>query len=179
MNYIREELLRQREILAALMSGGDREQQEDDQQIADLMEDEREGLRGGERAELRRTRPGQKDRAGIRSTDEAWALETAGFERAWREHAWAAAEGETGPDGLRAMAEAWSASEKVRVPVEEERFMVVPQAVSGEQMASPPTAIMGRTLFAGEGTATPLNVRSVSRGIQRDARRYDGGFSMY
>lgn len=168
MNYIREELLRQREILAALMSGGDREQQEDDQQIADLMEDEREGLRGGERAELRRTRPGQKDRAGTQSTDEAWALETTGFERAWREHAWAAAEGETDPDGLRAMAEAWTASEEARVPVEEER-----------SVASQPAAIMGRTLFAGEGTATPLNVRSVSRGIQRDARRYDGGFSMY
>ena len=165
MNYIREELLRQREILAALMSGGDREQQEDDQQIADLMEDEREGLRGFENAEVRRARLGQGDREGIRSANEAWALETAGFESGWTERAWAMAGSAT---GSRAMAEAWTASEEARVPVEEER-----------SVASQPAAIMGRTLFAGEGTAAPLNVRSVSRGIQRDARRYDGGFSMY
>ena len=155
MNYIREELLRQREILAALMSGEDRGQQEDDQQTDDLMEDQREGLRGGERAELRSTRPGQKDRAGIQSADKVWTPETAGLESDWT-------------DRTQAVAETWTASEDARVPMEEERFM-----------ASQPASIMGRTLFAGEGTATPLNVRSVSRGIQRDARRYDGGFSMY
>lgn len=166
MNYIQEELLRQREILAALMSGEDWERQEGDRQIAGLMEDEREGLRGFENAEVRRVRLKQGDRAGIQSADKVWTPETAGLESDWT-------------DRTQAVAETWTASEDARGPVEEERFMVFSQAVSGEQMASSPTAIMGRTLFAGEGTATPLNVRSVSRGIQRDARRYDGGFSMY
>ena len=39
----------------------------------------------------------------------------------------------------------------------------------------------GQLIFAGDTAAErfSVDVKRISRGIQRDARRYDGGFSMY
>ena len=57
----------------------------------------------------------------------------------------------------------------------------VPWAVAGTR-ARPETAGMaaGRwSVSEALAAGTAMDLRSVSRGIQRDARRYDGGFSMY
>lgn len=57
----------------------------------------------------------------------------------------------------------------------------IPWAVVGTG-AEPGTAgvTAGRWPVSGAPAAeTAMDLRSVSRGIQRDARRYDGGFSMY
>ena len=57
----------------------------------------------------------------------------------------------------------------------------IPWAVAGTG-AEPGTAgvTAGRWPVSGAPAAgTAMDLRSVSRGIQRDARRYDGGFSMY
>ena len=55
----------------------------------------------------------------------------------------------------------------------------IPWAVAGTG-AEPGTAgvTAGRRPVS-EAAGTAMDLRSVSRGIQRDARRYDGGFSMY
>ena len=57
----------------------------------------------------------------------------------------------------------------------------IPWAVAGTGAEPGTTGVtVGQWPVSGAPAAgTAMDLRSVSRGIQRDARRYDGGFSMY
>ena len=143
MDYIQEELLRQRKILSVLMTGGQWEQAEEPgrgeeeqplgQQAADSQEERRRSTRESAEALLRRhsrsesfgNLPGEIRMSGVRS------------------------DGET---------------------VQRGPGMLVTEGPAVE----PRIALYDRTVA--EGTA---GARELSRSIQRDARRYDGGFSIY
>lgn len=150
MNYIQEELLRQRNALAALMSGTTAE------------ETEAQERSGPDRAERKDGKKAAADRAAEGVMGRA---------------------GGTGAEAVTASGEA----------VEEEASVLKEAAADrrdAELHASTPKRSGGWTALqrmeswrTGSGTAaadrTAMDLRAVSRGIQRDARRYDGGFSAY
>ena len=174
MNYIREELLRQQDLLAVLMSGKEQEPADDGEPWTD------DGLTGEEAfygfgTEARSLRP---ERRSSRQMDEMSVWAPDGIEGERLESTRSMTEDRNG------LSRVWAAgmrrdSEELRIPAGDEIAVAFPQVGSGYETVFPLPAAMGRTLFVGEGTTAPLNVRSVSRCIQRDARRYDGGFSMY
>lgn len=149
MNYIQEELLRQRNALAALMSGTTAEEAE-----------ERERS-GPDRAERKTGKKAAADRGSDGVMGRA---------------------GETGAEAVAVSGEAM-----------EEEVSVLKEAADrrdAELRASTPKRSGGwtalqrmepwRTGSGASGTErTAMDLRAVSRGIQRDARRYDGGFSAY
>lgn len=138
MNYIQEELLRQRKALAALMSGAPAQEAE---------EQERSGL---ERAELKTGETAAADRAAAGDRGRA---------------------GEAGAEELSASGKAAGRQ--------------VGDLRSGASQRSGGWTALQRTgpWQTGSGAAaadrTETDLRAVSRGVQRDARRYDGGFSTY
>lgn len=159
MNYIQEELLRQRRALAALMSGTTAEETE-----------ERENNSGAERAAKKSSGPenvaweSSESAASFQDTGEA--MKRAGGTRkeelsASREAAAGWQDGETSgnhKDGaLRSSAPkrsgGWTALRRT------EPWQAGSGAAGTEQPAT--------------------DLRAVSQGFQRDARRYDGGFSAY
>lgn len=138
MNYIQEELLRQRNALAALMSGTTAEEAE-----------ERERS-GPDRAEWKG--------GGTAATDK----DAEG------------AMGRAGETGVEAVAVSGKAAGRQAGDLR-----------SGAPQRSGGWTALQRTepWRTGSGVAMPermaMDLRAVSRGIQRDARRYDGGFSTY
>lgn len=149
MNYIQEELLRQRRALAALMSGQEPETEERSASEMPEQAAEQSGrlARRGEHGTVRDggTEPGAGTPEG-RSTDTL------------RELAGDALPGGGGPretETARTAPERWTET--------------------GTERLAGPWAAVGAS-SAGERA---VDLRTVSRGFQRDARRYDGGFSMY
>ena len=142
MNYIREELLRQRTILSVLMGGGQPNEPKEP-------EPNRDGTLSGGQAdagageqtrtvqetETIRTLRGQSGRSEIPAAERMGTAVPAGRETAWRR-------------------QVFSAEEEMAVPVRAARYE--------------------RTVMEADTGAKEL-----SRSIQRDARRYDGGFSIY
>lgn len=149
MNYIQEELLRQRRALAALMSGQEPETEEKPASEAPerAAEQDRRPARSGEHGTVRDGGTEMGD--GTRKRRPADARRESVQDLL------------TGGGGLREAETARSASE---------HWM----ETGTERLAGPWAA--ANAASAGE---RGVDLRTVSRGFQRDARRYDGGFSMY
>ena len=179
MNYIQEELLRQRELLAVLMRGGGRKDADGEQRRADgAMEPSSGEFSQYKALEEAGGRPGTADGAGWLREDRARALPDAGFEDG--EGPWGRAGDGTGAEPFRSMAEDRSAPVRPRAAAGSGRVPALSRALDGTGPMMEGEERRGRTRFAGEGVSdADWDIRSVSRGIQRDARRYDGGFSMY
>ena len=130
MDYIKEQLLRQRNVLAALMNGGSRNAAETGETA--------------ERDMLRRDRP------------EDIVLPA------------------------RETAAGGAVAEGVSVRRRETARGAVPAARMAAAVEWPVTAERGETMHIyGAGHGGGMDAQAVSRAIERDARRYDGGFSLY
>lgn len=130
MDYIQEQLLRQRKALAVLMNGG---------------------------------------------TGAAAEAETAAERTAVR----SAADTEEVPAQRRVVSSQTRMAARSRVR-QETNAGAAADAVRAAAMDRPVTAERGEIMFVGGGGQTAAtDAEAVSRAIQRDARRYDGGFSLY
>ena len=142
MDYIQEELLRQRRILSVLMTGSQRKEAEATENRED------ESLSAvqpvAERTEQSRT---------------AWEAESALLVQGWTEHPEPLSAGirKAGFRGVRE--EGWRGKE----------------ALITEELATPVRMVP----YERAVPETSADAREISRSIQRDARRYDGGFSIY
>ena len=142
MDYIQEELLRQRRILSVLMTGSQRKEAE----ATENREDE----------SLSAVQP-VAERTGRLYT--AWEAESALLVQAWTEHSEPLSAGirKAGFRGVRE--EGWRGKE----------------ALITEELATPVRMVP----YERAVPETSADAREISRSIQRDARRYDGGFSIY
>lgn len=144
MDYIQEELLRQRRILSVLMTGSQRKEAE----ATENREDESLSAvqHVAERTEQSRT---------------AWEAEPepAQFLQGWTEHGEPRFSGIRTAGFRRGREEGWRGRE----------ILNTEELVSSIRMAPYRRAVSEMTVDA----------RELSRSIQRDARRYDGGFSIY
>ena len=142
MDYIREELLRQRTILSVLMGGGQSKEQEEPETTGDGM------LSGGQ--------TGADARGQILA---AWETET------------------LRPLHGRSGSTAIPAAERVGVAVFGDREAVRRRQVfsAEEEPAAPVYAVR----YERTAPEADTGAKEFSRSIQRDARRYDGGFSIY
>lgn len=165
MNYAQEALFRQQLALAALLGGGTVRKAE----TAERKDTRRETWAAAEAAkETVRSR-----------AEERWEQSTAEIpatERAWRgEGAKAKAEEETdtAADG-RAVPSGWGGRTAGLRGQTEETWMLEGSA----PLLDGPWRQGGQrgTHFAAGGET---DVQAVSRAVQRDARRYDGGFTIY
>lgn len=189
MDYVRQELLRQGAVLAALLGGGEEIRQESPEQRAGEQAEAGGGL------ELRRT-----------------AAETfpAGRAVGWNTAALAAggAAGQAGagerrpsPASAEEAEETGGAGRRRRAPAGEDRTgdggrLAAPAAVKGRlggpagvsetefpEFAGTDGAVFGGVRWwmgtGGGRSAAAAEARAVSRAVERDARRYDGGFSIY
>lgn len=148
MDYIREELLRQKRVLAALMSGGTPE-----------AADAEDGLENVVSASQRADVDKQVERA-ISVSDEAEAISRLASVQRASDHAERSKTRHHLSDALQesemfGISEGWS--------------------FGGAGERSPGYTVTYGNSKSGEAA----DVRAVSRTIQRDARRYDGGFSIY
>ena len=143
MDYIREELLRQKRILSVLMIGGQRKEPEETER--------------GEDKSLS-VQPAA-ERTGRLHT--AWEAEPepAQFLQGWTEHGEPRFSGIRTAGFRRGREEGWRGRE----------ILNTEELVSSIRMAPYRRAVSEMTVDA----------RELSRSIQRDARRYDGGFSIY
>lgn len=131
MDYIQEQLLRQRKALAVLMNGGT-----------------------GAAAEAEPA----AERTAVRS---------------------AAAE-EEAPAQRRGVSSQTRMAARSRVRQETNAGAAADAVRAAAAMDRPVTAGRGEIMFVGGGGQTAAtDAEAVSRAIQRDARRYDGGFSLY
>ena len=144
MDYIQEELLRQRRILSVLMTGSQRKEAE----ATENREDESLSAvqHVAERTEQSRT---------------AWEAEPepAQFLQGWTEHGEPRFSGIRTAGFRRGREEGWRGKE----------------ALITEELATPVRMVP----YERAVPETSADAREISRSIQRDARRYDGGFSIY
>lgn len=145
MDYIQEELLRQKRALTVLMSGKTREQEDAEHEESGVTSGSElvwQALAGGKRKQIV---PGNNlertERLPVQELKRSAEYGTAVMESGGMVI--------SGYGGTRA-----SETDVMRVP-----GYIVPYERSADGSAA--------------------NVRAVSRSIQRDARRYDGGFSIY
>jgi len=148
MNYVREELLRQRAALAALMAGGIEEE---------AVERTTEVLAAEAETQL----PGamEPENAVLAGTVQRWRRVASGL---YRKSAYAAENPVTQADRKDLLSGGWERDSGVGSFHEADSQTHMTSAMS-------PAVVPGVTVDA----------REVSRVIQRDARRYDGGFSIY
>lgn len=149
MNYIQEELLRQRRALAALMSG-----QEPETEETPAPETPERAL-DQDRRLARRGEPGTARDGGTEMGAGTRERRAADMGR------------ESVQDTLPGGGGLWETETARRVS----EHRIEPGA---DWLAGPWAA--ANAASAGE---RGVDLRTVSRGFQRDARRYDGGFSMY
>lgn len=143
MDYIQEELLRQRKILSELMSGGQREAAEE-------------------------TAP--------RGDKTLFDYQTEKASEEWIHSEW---ESEEVPVRLQSRTDGFSQS-GTNIRLAESRGDRVWRQHAGRLLVSEETAAPVRMVpYERTVPESSADVRKVSRSIQRDARRYDGGFSIY
>lgn len=186
MDYVQEELLRQRAVLAALLGGGpERDQREQEERTLPEQEPGPETVRAGgnpweaipvERAGRRDSAPKGRGpgtaepAAGERRRAAGLAEETAEPAGAAR-RAWA----ETARGGDR---EAPAAGETQRRGSGETADWDPLEAAGAEDLAAA-GAVWRRDVRSGGGGGVLAEARALSRAVERDARRYDGGFFIY
>ena len=165
MNYAQEALLRQQLALAALLGGGAGRRAE----TAERKDTRRETWAAAEAA---------KETAQSRA-EERWERSTAEVpvtERAWRGDGTktkAEEETDTAADG-RAVPSGWGGRTEGLRGQTEETWMLEGSAPSPDGPWRQEGQQGTRSAAGGE-----TDVQAVSRAIQRDARRYDGGFTIY
>jgi hypothetical protein len=192
LDYIQEELTRQRQALAALMLGGSQETRETsnrastsesagiEETLAAILAAAATGdltdgtalLDGGAIATLAAQRV-QEKLAGSAEPSETAALQSSA---------------ETMTDRAAATEERTAAA-AMRNTAAERRETIRAGAVSRRQTGTAAPRANVQTAgnedvaavwaAAGGGSRSGTDVREVSRAVQRDARRYDGGFSIY
>lgn len=149
MNYIQEELLRQRRALAALMSGQEPEPEEEPAPEAPERAAEQDWRL------VRREGPGTVRDGGTEMGAGTWERRSADTRRASVQGNLPGGGGPREAETARSVSERWTET-------------------GTDRLAGPWAA--ANAASAGE---RGVDLRTVSRGFQRDARRYDGGFSMY
>lgn len=157
MDYIREELLRQRQALAALLLGGAEESDREREQAA-------EGPVPAERAvpallkkdgrDLGDRAPSRRETAGEVPAETAEVSERDGG----------------GPAGLRG---------RPRFSAGRSGMAGTGPAPAGSGWEGPLESGGLPTVLWAEGERSAPGARELSRAFQRDARRYDGGFAPY
>lgn len=180
MDYIREELLRQQRALAALMTGGEGLEEDAARREAPVLGGETGGAEAGEDAPFpwnERGTPfaarGHDTTASGGETEDAWAAEAA-----------ADADGKANMPGEK---------EELKSLVSRPAGRGMRTAEGGGSAGALWSAAGGRAvgdigitsaeaglLWAEDPPAGgAADARALSRAFQRDARRYDGGFSLY
>jgi hypothetical protein len=183
LDYIQEELARQRRALAALMSGGSEETRETSNHAS-----------ASERAGAGETLAAILAAAVTGNLTDGTALLDGGAlaelaAQRVREKLAESAE-PSGTASLQPLAETREsgAAASVQDTAAERRETVRAGAVSRRQTGTAELRTNVQTagddvaavwVAAGGGTGNGTDVRAVSRAVQRDARRYDGGFSIY
>lgn len=178
MDYIREELLRQQRALAALMAGGETLETEAALGAASDVNSVETGTgaaaawsgrgRGASPAAPEYTANGPGGETGRAPVADTAAEETAGPERS--EEAGVSGRRRAGSGGL------WAGGGQTGLP---------PQDAWGGGTAGAPGAFTAEAAALWEAAGVPAgggaasSARELSLAVQRDARRYDGGFSLY
>ena len=159
MNYAREELVRQERILAALLYGG--------QTWETTMADQ---ASTSPSAEADRASPAE--RLGTQGASGGWSGTAPPTDRAV-----GAEEGETLPAAGQTTAGPAAVHRQSSARRGQRGRAALPQGGAVQAVSPQPD----RELFrASDQTGrAAVDVRAVSRAIQRDARRYDGGFTIY
>lgn len=170
MEYILEELLRQRKALAILMNGGPAEKQDD----------------GGNESTDRRS---SGDVAPAETVWDAFT-ETAGEENGYRtstrRNGGGMGAGRNVWDALTEDAAAESGAASAGKTAAGRAGRRLGRSASGEQAFAGGSGLSGgagaveavsvRTVTRWDGGTAETDARALSRAVQRDARRYDGGF---
>lgn len=186
MDYVRQELLHQGAVLAALLGGG---KEDGRQERAERRDAEEADAGGGPELWRAATETFPAGRTVERRSD---ALAAGGT---------AAGAGERRPSPASAAEETAGAGRRRRAPAGEDRTgdggrLAAPAAVKGRFGGPAGVSETEFPEFAWTGGAVPGGVRwwmgtgggrsaaaaearAVSRAVERDARRYDGGFSIY
>lgn len=163
MNYAQEALLRQQLALEALLGGSVGRQEE----TAEQRDARREiWTAGGAPEEALRSRAeerGERSRAEVPASEQA----RRGGGAETRAEEGSAADG-------RAASSGWGGRMAVLREPMEETWMPEETALSPEGLRRQAGQRGMRSAAGGE-----TDVRAVSRAVQRDARRYDGGFTIY
>lgn len=177
MDYIQEELRRQREALAAvLLGGGVRQAPENSREVSRLFTGALSPLRSEEAEQAAaETAPGS---AGIQRLRFAAEDGTAG--KGGAPAAFGGGPAEEGAAGPRAETAAAAAESGGAAPVPG-GGRTAAESVPQEARRSPGASAAERTVtelvYPAGGAA--VTAESLSRAFQRDARRYDGGFTPY
>lgn len=184
MDYIREELLRQRKALAQLLLGAPKEETDREEGSSreisrreEMSPAELEVLAASFAAERTLAEKGAPgfgaafDEARRGMQDVLWEEAEEAARRSHRERGEYLRRGTMFPEEERVLAARREAS------LTWDAVMRRPEAWLGESGTEERLPLAAETVWAGSGA--PSEAEKLSRVFQRDARRYDGGFTLY
>lgn len=191
MNFIQQELLRQRELWRTLLLGGREEIRETERETQTLFGEEGESpsLPAALSEAVLRARDGQAESAGELERIQELARMSAEAKKTAARRDFAIAGSAAAPwksdldwpDFLRRTSAHFAKGQKAQLTKGMQANDALPEGGAGSP-ASLQDAVNSTRLAAAEvwpGEAAVMDPKALSRAFERDARRYDGGFSLY